>query len=133
MRILQFIAAIVLFFATPAMAKEGGPAAWIVSQKSGHVQVVRAGMQPASVQLRASLSPGDVVATGADGRAMLTRGGDYVIVAPGSRLPASEERTAKRIYPSDPAGWHDAVQGAAHRRSSFHRGNADAGGRRQGD
>jgi hypothetical protein len=95
MRILQFIAAILFFFATPAMAKDGGPAAWVVAQKSGHVQVVRAGMQPASVQLRATLSPGDVVATGADGRAMLTRGGDYVIVAPGSRLllPKSEPRS----------------------------------------
>ena len=86
MRILQIIVTILFFVATPAIAKDGGPAAWIVAQKSGHVQVVRAGMQPASVQLRASLSPGDVVATGADGRAMLTRGGDYVIVAPGSRL-----------------------------------------------
>ena len=94
MRILQFFAAILFFFATPAMAKDGGPAAWIVAQKSGHVQVVRAGLQPASVQLRAVLKPGDVVATGADGRAMLTRGGDYVIVAPGSRLmlPKNEQR-----------------------------------------
>jgi hypothetical protein len=86
MRILQLIVTILFFVATPAIAKDGGPAAWIVAQKSGHVQVVRAGMQPVSIQVRASLSPGDVVATGADGRAMLTRGGDYVIVAPGSRL-----------------------------------------------
>jgi len=85
MRVLQFIAAILFLIATPAMAKDG-TAAWIVTQKSGQVQVVRAGMQPASIQLRAPLSPGDVVATGADGRAMLTRGDDYVIVAPGSRL-----------------------------------------------
>lgn len=95
MRTLQFIVAIFVFIATPATAKDGGPAAWIVAQKSGHVQLVRAGMQPASVQLRAALSPGDVVATGADGRAMLTRGGDYVIVAPGSRLllPKNEPRS----------------------------------------
>ena len=95
MRILQFVAAILFFLAAPAMAKDGGPAAWTVTQKSGTVQVVRAGMQPASVQLRAALSPGDVVATGADGRAMLTRGGDYVIVAPGSRLllPKDEPRS----------------------------------------
>ncbi|HYC94439.1 MAG TPA: FecR family protein [Sphingomicrobium sp.] len=95
MRALQIVTAILFFFVTPAMAKDGDPAAWIVAQKSGSVQVVRAGMQPASIQLRAALSPGDVVATGSDGRAMLTRGGDYVIVAPGSRLllPKVEPRS----------------------------------------
>ena len=95
MRILVFVGAIFAFISNPAMAGDGRPAAWTVTQKSGQVQVVRGGMQPASVQLRAALSPGDIVATGADGRAMLTRGDDYVIVAPGSRLllPKEQQQT----------------------------------------
>jgi hypothetical protein len=88
MRILQLIGAILVVFASPAMAKD---AAWIVAQKSGEVQVIRNGMQPASVNLRASLSAGDIVATGANGRAMLTKGDDYVVVAPGSRLALPNE------------------------------------------
>lgn len=88
MRILQLIGAILVVFASPALAKD---ATWIVAQKSGEVQVIRNGMQPASVNLRASLSAGDIVATGANGRAMLTKGEDYVVVAPDSRLALPNE------------------------------------------
>ena len=93
MRIVHVIAALLALIATPALAKEG-PSAWIVAQKSGDVRVIHNGLQPASVQVRAALSPGDVIATGANGRAMLTRGDDYVVVAPGSRLllPKAEEK-----------------------------------------
>ena len=94
MRILQFIGALLIFFATPAIASSGS-AAWIVAQKSGDVRVVRNGMQAASLNARAALSPGDVVATGANGRAMLTRGNDYVVVAPSSRLLLPKEEQQK--------------------------------------
>jgi hypothetical protein len=95
MRILQLFGLVLLFFASPALARDGGQPAWIVSQTSGQVQVIRAGMQPASGEVRAALTPGDVVATGPTGRAMLTRGSDYVVVAPGSRLllPKEEQPT----------------------------------------
>jgi hypothetical protein len=94
MRIIHVIAAFLALIATPAFAKEGS-LAWIVAQKSGDVRVIRNGLQPASVQVRAALSPGDLVATGANGRAMLTRGDDYVVVAPGSRLllPKEEQKS----------------------------------------
>ena len=92
MRIVHVIAAFLALIATPALAKEGS--AWIVTQKSGDVRVIHNGLQPASVQVRAALSPGDVIATGTNGRAMLTRGDDYVVVAPGSRLllPKAEDK-----------------------------------------
>ncbi|HEV2044867.1 MAG TPA: FecR domain-containing protein, partial [Sphingomicrobium sp.] len=48
----------------------------------------------ASVNLRASLAPGDIIATGANGRAMLTKGDDYVVVAPASRLALPKEQQA---------------------------------------
>ena len=94
MRILQLFGAILILFASPAIAKEGS-AAWIVAQKSGDVRVLRSGMQPASVNVRAALSPGDVIATGMTGRAMLTRGDDYVVVAPSSRLLLPKEEQQK--------------------------------------
>lgn len=85
MRILRLIGSMFLVTASPALAS-GASAAWIVSQKSGEVRVFHPGMQPASLEVSASLEPGDVIATGPTGRAMLTRGSDYVVVAPGSRL-----------------------------------------------
>lgn len=93
MRILQLVGAILILLASPAMAKD--VSAWTVTQKSGDVQVLKRGLQPASVQIRTALSPGDIVATGANGRAVLTRGDDYVVVAPGSRLllPHEEKKT----------------------------------------
>lgn len=89
MRILQIIAAFLMLVASPAIAKD---IPWTVTQKSGDVRVVRNGLQPVSLQLRAALLPGDVVATGANGRAMLTKGDDYVVVAPASRLVVPKEQ-----------------------------------------
>jgi hypothetical protein len=89
MRILRFLSGLLILMASPAMAKDA--AAWMVTQKSGDVRVLKNGLQPASLQVRTALSAGDVIATGANGRAMLTRGDDYVVVAPGSRLLLPKE------------------------------------------
>ena len=90
MRILHIIGIVLFLFASPAAAKDA--VAWIVAQKSGDVRVLRNGVQPASVQVHSALAPGDLVATGTTGRAMLTNGDDYVIVAPGSRLVLPKEQ-----------------------------------------
>jgi hypothetical protein len=94
MRILHIFGAILVLIATPVSAQ--GVSVWIVAQKSGDVRVLRSGMQPASVQLRSALAPGDLVATGVNGRAMLTNGDDYVIVAPGSRLIVPKEQAQQQ-------------------------------------
>lgn len=92
MRIIQFLCAVMLVFAAPALAKPG-PTGWTVSQRSGQVQVVRPGARPAALHASSRLAPGDIIATGADGRALLTRGNDYVVVAPSSRLELPAEET----------------------------------------
>lgn len=81
------------FLATPALAKGNPAEMWIVSQRSGDARVVHSGIQPASLKVNAALAPGDVVITGASGRATLARGSDYIVIAPHSelRLPASPE------------------------------------------
>lgn len=91
MRIIQMLGAFLLLVAAPAMSKGGS--AWVVTQKSGEVRVIRgSGAQPASVQLRQVLTPGDMVVTGATGRAVLTQDDDYVVVSPGSRLALPREQ-----------------------------------------
>lgn len=90
-RLILLLLATLAFLTSPATA--AGPAAemWRVSQKSGDVRVIHNRLQPAAARVDAALSPGDVVMTGPTGRATLVRGGDYIVIAPGSRLllPAS--------------------------------------------
>lgn len=67
---------------------------WKVSEVAGLVRVQGpAGAKPAT--RGAVLAPGEAVMTGRDGRAVLTRGEEYVIVSPSSRLrlPAAAEET----------------------------------------
>ncbi|HKX91880.1 MAG TPA: FecR family protein [Sphingomicrobium sp.] len=92
--ILIIISALALI-GSPALAKEAGANAWIVSQLSGDARVVHPGLRPAALKVQARLAPGDTVLTGVTGRATLTRGADYIIVAPLSelRLPAAPEPT----------------------------------------
>src|SRR5215213_9139407 len=91
-RLILIVLSAFFFVATPAFAKDSG-GNWIVSQRSGDVRVVHRGLQQASVRANTSLSPGDVVMTGATGRATLARGADYIVVAPRSelRLPAEAQ------------------------------------------
>src|SRR5918993_2591766 len=91
-RLILIIVSAFFFLATPAFAKDAS-GKWIVSQRSGDVRVVHRGLQPASVKANTTLSPGDVVMTGATGRATLARGADYIVVAPSSelRLPAEAQ------------------------------------------
>ncbi len=81
------------FLTTPAVARDNKTDMWIVSQRSGDARVVHRGLQPASLRANAALAPGDVVITGASGRATLARGSDYIVIAPRSelRLPASAQ------------------------------------------
>ena len=91
-RLIQIVLALWLCLGTPAFA---GVAAsqWTVSQMSGDTRVLHRGVQPASLKVQTRLSPGDVIVTGASGRATLVRGSDYIVIAPRSRLrlPAAAE------------------------------------------
>jgi hypothetical protein len=69
--------------------------AWRLSEAIGPVTVVRAGVSQIASR-DAVVAPGDVVRTGPKARAVLVRGQEYVLVAPGSqvRLPADEQKGA---------------------------------------
>ena len=91
MKRLILIVLSLFFLTTPALARDNKADMWIVSQRSGDARVVHRGIQPASLTVSSALAPGDVVITGASGRATLARGSDYIVIAPRSelRLPAS--------------------------------------------
>ena len=85
-RFLLLFFASFAFLSAPATAAGAAAEMWRVSQKSGDVRVIHNRLQPAAARVDAALSPGDVVMTGATGRATLVRGGDYIVLAPSSRL-----------------------------------------------
>ena len=93
MKRLVLIVLSIFFLTTPALAKDNKGDMWIVSQQSGDTRVVHRGIQRASLTVNLALAPGDVVITGAGGRATLARGSDYIVIAPHSelRLPASTQ------------------------------------------
>lgn len=86
-----------LFFliGSPAIAAGTANEIWIVTQLSGDARVVHPGAQSASLKVSDQLAPGDILTTGASGRATLVHGGDYILVAPRSqlKLPSTPQPT----------------------------------------
>jgi hypothetical protein len=62
-----------------------GTPGWSVSESSGSVTVLKSGMSQAAMR-GGKLIMGDVVSTGANGRAVLVRGEEYLVVSPNSRI-----------------------------------------------
>src|SRR4051812_965022 len=69
---------------------------WRITESAGAVQVEHGGRMTRGAR-GAVLQPGDSVATGADGRAVLVRGQEYVIVAARSRLRLPPPQEAEGV------------------------------------
>jgi hypothetical protein len=80
--------ALALGAATSALAADAG--AWLVSKSSGEVWMTTTGAQPASLGQDEVLKPGDTIRTGRNGRVLLTRGEETILISPNSviGLPA---------------------------------------------
>ncbi len=88
-------------------AAYAGSPGWTVSEASGSVAITRAGVSNASFNRIASkggkVGEGDIIATGPNGRAVIVRGEEYVIVAPNSRLrlvDTTETNTLTQFFQS---------------------------------
>ncbi len=82
------IAALVWGIASSALAAEGG--AWSVSKSSGEIWITTTGARPVSLEQQELLKPGDTIRTGHNGRVLLVRGEETILVAPNTviGLPA---------------------------------------------
>ena len=79
-----------IYCAIPALLAASQPAwadgpRWQVTEASGDVQVMRAGVSRTATR-GGMLYSGDILVTGDGGRAVVTRGEEYMIVSPSSRL-----------------------------------------------
>ncbi|HEY0014405.1 MAG TPA: FecR family protein [Allosphingosinicella sp.] len=82
MYLVRFLLALLLLSSQPALAQVP---AWIVGDVGGAAELRRNGsVQPLRRGLR--LQPGDTVETGANGRASLARGREFIVVSPRTRI-----------------------------------------------
>lgn len=80
----RVVVAVFLIFAGAAQAADDKP--WTVSKSSGEVWTVTAGAQPVSLSQQADLRPGDTIRTGRNGRVLLVRGEESILIAPNSAI-----------------------------------------------
>jgi hypothetical protein len=83
--------ALVLGAASSAWAAEDG--AWSVSKSSGEVWIATTGAAQVSLKPEEVLKPGDTIRTGRNGRVLLVRGDETILIAPNSviGLPAEQK------------------------------------------
>lgn len=67
-----------------AHAEDVDALAWRVGKSSGDVWVTTSGVQPAALTDKALLKPGDSIRTGRNGRVLLKRGEETILIAPNS-------------------------------------------------
>ena len=82
--------ALVFGAASAALAAEDG--VWRVSKSSGQVWMTTSGAQLVSLGQEAVLKPGDSVRTGGNGRVLLTRGEETILVSPNSVIGVPTEK-----------------------------------------
>ena len=85
------MAALVLGTASGASAADDG--VWSVSKASGEVWVAADGAQQVSLNQEEALKPGDTIRTGRNGRVLLVRGEETILISPNSvvGLPAEKK------------------------------------------
>jgi len=83
-------AAFVLAATTATFAADGGD--WTVSKSSGEVWLAGSDVQQASLKQEDVLKPGDTVRTGRNGRVLLKRGEETILVSPNSVVGVPAEK-----------------------------------------
>lgn len=85
------VAALILGMASGASAADDG--VWSVSKSSGDVWLSADGAQPVSLSQEGTLKPGDTIRTGRNGRVLLVRGEETILISPNSvvGLPAEKK------------------------------------------
>src|SRR4051794_3776914 len=84
-------AALILGTASVASAADDG--VWSVGKASGEVWVATSGAQQVSLNQQEALKPGDTIRTGRNGRVLLVRGEETILISPNSvvGLPAEKK------------------------------------------
>ncbi len=85
------LTAFVLFYAGTAAIADDENNVWHISNAFGNVWVTVGGVQQASLSHERALKPGDSIRTGQNGRALLVRGEEYILISPNSAIEIPKE------------------------------------------
>ncbi|HMI17631.1 MAG TPA: FecR family protein, partial [Bradyrhizobium sp.] len=80
------ILAMALALGSASIAHAGDGEAWSVSKSSGEVWMTTTGAQTVSLSQQDVLKPGDTIRTGRNGRVLLVRGAETILVSPNSAI-----------------------------------------------
>jgi hypothetical protein len=80
----RIVAVAVMLLGANSSALAGDDAVWSVSKSSGEVWIFSAGAEQASLKQEEVLKPGDTIRTGRNGRVLLVRGEETILIAPNS-------------------------------------------------
>src|ERR1700716_935298 len=86
------ILAMALALGAASIAHAGDGEAWSVSKSSGEVWMTTTGAQQVSLGRQDVLKPGDTIRTGRNGRVLLVRGAETILVAPNSVIGLPTEK-----------------------------------------
>ena len=84
------VATVLLGASSSALAGDDG--VWSVSKSSGEVWISSAGAEQASLKQEEVLKPGDAIRTGRNGRVLLVRGEETILIAPNSVIAVPSEK-----------------------------------------
>jgi hypothetical protein len=80
------------FLAAASSVFAADDGAWTVSKSSGDVWLTNTGVQPASLKQEEFLKPGDTIRAGKNGRVLLKRGEETMMIAPNSVVGVPAEK-----------------------------------------
>jgi FecR-like protein len=81
---MRYMLTIAVALVASSSAFAGDDGVWSISKSSGEVWVTTAGAEQASLKQDDTLKPGDLVCTGRNGRVLLVRGEETILVSPNS-------------------------------------------------
>jgi hypothetical protein len=90
--LLRRISAMALVVAAASSASAAEDGMWSVGKSSGEVWITTTGAQPASLYQEEVLKPGDTIRTGRNGRVLLSRGEESILIAPNSVVGVPAEK-----------------------------------------
>lgn len=90
---------IILASALVLLSMSAQAADWVVAKTSGETSVSSAQAQPMSLGLQSTLQPGDTIRTGSNGRVLLVRGEETILIGPNTviGLPGETETNTTTI------------------------------------
>src|ERR1700748_1430308 len=84
--------ALAMVLAGSSAARAADDGVWSVSKSSGDVWIATTGAAPASLTQEDTLKPGDTIRTGRNGRVLLVRGEETILIAPNSVIGVPTEK-----------------------------------------